>query len=759
MKHTLRNAIYSLCLLFGLAPALAFAQSAPANLPGRSVYGRIGTPGDTGPGQAIPFATLGPQLGVSKDKIVSILDYGNPDITGTVDAGAIIRAAMPQLGPGAVLHFPAGRFLIDSCVNNDGFGMSATAVRDNAISIVGTSSAVWSSGTVFVLGPNFPDACSAIHLAGTSNIFGRQFRHFSIQPYTGVYGAGVGTHAFFIDGTNNDVYFEYHFTIDDVQIGNMKLGQSIKSFAAATNPGGGALNNALIENSILMSVDMKRVGDNIALSHVNTGQLELRGDPGIRFDMISGAANFTVDGGIQANANGGIVVDGGVNPVLFKPELESSVANSLGCMVYFRGATSKIIGGSLMGATVSQNYATGTIYPVCIANAEGVSIGPNNRLATSSAGGVHMSVTSAAVNPSTNGNYCSTSNVVADCNVGNASSTINSPKVNIGTANGTDLLNVAGLATISGFHMPGGTSGTFTLLPPLVAAGQFRFGTGTNIDMLSTGGAGQVLQQSTFGGALTIGTVSTTINGTTCTTGSSCTPATNIAVGTTTVSGGSTATNDLYFNNGGVIGRIASANNAVFVTNGSGVGSLATTLPNVAHGTPTSITLTNGTGLPTSGLTGTLQAAQEPAHTGDVTNSAGSLALALAAGSASVLNSGNLAAARMPNAAWSSFSPTPVCGTATFSVQNAAFNTWGKQTSWSMEITITAIGTCTGGTFAWTLPNTPQTSAGGGGAEIGTAIVPVGCKILAGSTAATCLIQTSLALNSHFTVSGVYQNQ
>lgn len=51
---------------------------------------------------------------------------------------------------------------------------------------------------------------------------------------------------------------------------------------------------------------------------------------------------------------------------------------------------------------------------------------------------------------------------------------------------------------------------------------------------------------------------------------------------------------------------------------------------NGAGGTPSSIALTNGTGLPTTGLTGTLQAAQEPAHTGDVTNSAGSLALTIA---------------------------------------------------------------------------------------------------------------------------------
>lgn len=49
------------------------------------------------------------------------------------------------------------------------------------------------------------------------------------------------------------------------------------------------------------------------------------------------------------------------------------------------------------------------------------------------------------------------------------------------------------------------------------------------------------------------------------------------------------------------------------------------TTPNL--GTPTSLTLTSATGLPLStGVTGTLQAAQEPAHTGDMTNTAGSLA-------------------------------------------------------------------------------------------------------------------------------------
>ena len=54
-------------------------------------------------------------------------------------------------------------------------------------------------------------------------------------------------------------------------------------------------------------------------------------------------------------------------------------------------------------------------------------------------------------------------------------------------------------------------------------------------------------------------------------------------------------------------------------------GTLATV--NGALGTPSSVTLTNATGLPATSLTGTLQAAQFPAMTGDCTTTAGSLAI------------------------------------------------------------------------------------------------------------------------------------
>jgi hypothetical protein len=50
-------------LLSLVAVTSAFAQSAPATLPFHSLYGRLGAqPGDTGPGQAIPFANILPNL-------------------------------------------------------------------------------------------------------------------------------------------------------------------------------------------------------------------------------------------------------------------------------------------------------------------------------------------------------------------------------------------------------------------------------------------------------------------------------------------------------------------------------------------------------------------------------------------------------------------------------------------------------------------------------------------------------------------------
>lgn len=94
--------------------------------------------------------------------------------------------------------------------------------------------------------------------------------------------------------------------------------------------------------------------------------------------------------------------------------------------------------------------------------------------------------------------------------------------------------------------------------------------------------------------------------------------AAGLTVGISTIASGTTT--KVLFDNAGVLGEytVSGTGNVCMTT------SCAMTTPNL--GTPSAAVLTNATSLPTTALTGALQAAQEPAHTGDMTNSAASLA-------------------------------------------------------------------------------------------------------------------------------------
>lgn len=75
--------------------------------------------------------------------------------------------------------------------------------------------------------------------------------------------------------------------------------------------------------------------------------------------------------------------------------------------------------------------------------------------------------------------------------------------------------------------------------------------------------------------------------------------------GSGTVSSGTANSLAYYAGTGTTVTGLGSANNGVLVTNGSGVPSISTTLPNaLAMGTPASLTLTNATALPIAGIAG-----------------------------------------------------------------------------------------------------------------------------------------------------------
>lgn len=117
---------------------------------------------------------------------------------------------------------------------------------------------------------------------------------------------------------------------------------------------------------------------------------------------------------------------------------------------------------------------------------------------------------------------------------------------------------------------------------------------------------------------------------------------------------------------------------------------------NGAGGTPSSITLTNGTGLPTTGLTGTLQAAQEPAHTGDVTNSAGSLALTIANNAVTLAKLATQATNTvLGNATSGTAVPTALSMTSCSTAASAVI--WTTNTGFGCNTSITAAAVPVGG--------------------------------------------------------------
>jgi len=185
----------------------------------------------------------------------------------------------------------------------------------------------------------------------------------------------------------------------------------------------------------------------------------------------------------------------------------------------------------------------------------------------------------------------------------------------------------------------GVTNGGTTLEYKTITAGSgvtVTQGVGSITIAATGGGSGTVTSvgQSFTGGLISVGGSPITSSGTLALTVAGTSGGIPyFSSGSTWASSAALTANALVIGGGaGVAPSTATTGTGVLTALGVNTGSAgAMVLFNGAGGTPSSLTLTNATGLSlATGVTGTLQAAQEPAHTGDVTNSAGSLALTIA---------------------------------------------------------------------------------------------------------------------------------
>lgn len=136
----------ALALLLALLPAMAGAQQFPSTFPASSVYGRIGSAGVSGPGGAIPFATLAAQLAPTLSPLIgatfSVKAYGakGDGITDDSSAFAAASSACASAGGGQVQVPPTGHpYLV-----NTGFSLS------NGCSLVGAGTRVYAGSTATI---------------------------------------------------------------------------------------------------------------------------------------------------------------------------------------------------------------------------------------------------------------------------------------------------------------------------------------------------------------------------------------------------------------------------------------------------------------------------------------------------------------------------------------------------------------------------------------------------------------------------------
>lgn len=273
----------------------------------------------------------------------------------------------------------------------------------------------------------------------------------------------------------------------------------------------------------------------------------------------------------------------------------------------------------------------------------------------------------------------------------------------------------------------------------------------------------------TFGSATSCVTTTQNAKGlTTAISAATCTPAvgsiTGLGTGVATALGVNVGTAGAFVVNGGALGTPASG----VGTNLTGTASGLTAGGVVANGVTRAMEA-QGVARSVIGVTGNATAnvadIQGTANQALVVNSGGTalafgqVNLAAAAAVTGTLPTGN-GGTGDAGTAWSAFTPTPTCGTATITSASARSKTLGKTTWIEGDFTITVIGTCAVTNITFNLPNTAASGASLNGRD-SNSNKGINCSVTGGGTTALCLKSdvSTWNVNDRPIFSGVYENQ
>lgn len=118
-----------------------------------------------------------------------------------------------------------------------------------------------------------------------------------------------------------------------------------------------------------------------------------------------------------------------------------------------------------------------------------------------------------------------------------------------------------------------------------------------------------------------------------------------------------------------------------------------------------------------------------------------------------------LAGTETSDGPWRDYTPSPSCGTASFTTNSAKFKTFGRDTRTEFDITISGIGTGCANQIILTTPFTANSSGGLIGRETVLTFKPIVCNIVAGANTFSCVHSdlSNFQATERITASGIVE--